>query len=596
MCLRAKPATGGGIVGGGGGGYTPQQRIILNGAQQMMPIIQQGIQELLWGNPQEAAARRAAEAQAAELARQRKAEEDARRAAAIKGGLIGRTSEPAADSKPLKVDSTGTPFFGTNVATPTLATPSDSGIIRLDSTASSGGGAGLTTGQPDGKADNTSKQTCSAKYPNGSMSEPYTCTDTAYVPMCLRPAVQQSASTNSKSTQGIPQKQERPASATAKPAGGDDEKASASARAPFDTALRPTGSAADQLCEAAGLPSGCISSSSSVPERTGGGTPSGTVPLAMASAASGVVSLQSTRRVCGVDVAVNGAQTVAGADPARASGFPIAGTLDELRSMDYSDIRANLAAMTPLQLAEMRLAAQQQAARSAVTIEGLKKKLFVAGLSAAIPIESFSAVAKAAMLEAVKEATPFGKTMERLGGQEGWQEENAARLKLLEEYADHGGKIVGGGESMRKWLDRLSGLVEPKPKLTGMAKFTFGYYDLIFHGMLAVDAAQNQKWGEASEHAGKALWLYRPVADMYFSREALVMLGKADAPVTASIVAVDLLSKYELRALDKKQAVDRKAAGRELTLALTASVDGLKGKQRDLENLLRLMAEDQRCR
>lgn len=53
-----------------GGGYTPQQQMILNGAQTMMPLLQQGVHDLIYGNPQEDARRQAEAAGAAELQRQ----------------------------------------------------------------------------------------------------------------------------------------------------------------------------------------------------------------------------------------------------------------------------------------------------------------------------------------------------------------------------------------------------------------------------------------------------------------------------------------------------------------------------------------------
>ena len=201
-------------------------------------------------------------------------------------------------------------------------------------------------------------------------------------------------------------------------------------------------------------------------------------------------------------------------------------------------------------------------------------------------------------VEAVKDAVPFWETMEKLGGKEGAEpaDDAAAKLKRFKKYVDSGGEVYDKAEDRMKLLDWTSGVVEPESKLTGLKKLGLGYFDSLINGMLAVDAAQNGNWGEASGYTGNAVKSLRPMADLLFSSEALVTLGKADAPLAVTLTAVDLLSKYETGALDKKEVLAKKAAGQELMLALTSSIDGLKGKLRDLENLLRLMAEDQRCR
>ncbi len=122
--------TGGSSLGSpGGSGYTPQQQTILNGAQQMMPLLQQGVHDLLYGNPQEQAARDATAAQAAAQAavgQRRIAEELARRSEEIKNQLLGGagSSDSSGALSLMGVENTGelklmtgdqSPVFNTNV-------------------------------------------------------------------------------------------------------------------------------------------------------------------------------------------------------------------------------------------------------------------------------------------------------------------------------------------------------------------------------------------------------------------------------------------------------------------------------------------------
>ena len=381
---------------------------------------------------------------------------------------------------------------------------------------------------------------------------------------------------------------------------GPDENASANARTPFDTAGNQTPrSAADQLCQAAGRANGCIGSftGSSGPRATNV-TADGAVKLPIASTVPGVVSLPSTRRICGADVVLDQPQFVTGADPLRAGGFPIGHTPDELRVLDYSDIKANLAAMTPLQLAKMRLAAQQQAALAAVAIDGLRTKLFQAGLAGAtpIPVEKWPDAAKAAMIEAAKDAVPFWRSAEELARKEA-AEDAAAKLKTLKEYVDQGGEIDDKREELMKFLDKSSGVEEHEPKsnLPGTKQLSLSYFDSLVHGMLAVDAAQKGHWGDASTHAANAVQDLRPMADLVLSEDALLTLGRAEGPLGAALFSVDAYAKYKNSALEKQELLDKKAKGQELSLALATRLDALKGKQRDLENLLRMMAEEPRC-
>jgi hypothetical protein len=411
---------------------------------------------------------------------------------------------------------------------------------------------------------------------------------------------------------------------------GPDERASANARQPFDTARQPARTAADQLCQAAGRANGCIGSF------TSSGRPGASPPkLNIAATDAGVVFLQPPRHVCGVDVAMGQPVAVTGPDPLRASGMPLFGdSLDRLRSFDYSDIKANLRAMTPAQLARMRLAALQQSARLAVTIDALRIKLFQGGLAAAIPIESFGDTARKGIVDWLESTLPFWETAKKLGG--GKEDEETAvavsKFKAVKEYmkeakeyqeksekvAEILGKAASDGalatakeelaktkEKLERSLAQVRKLMGDKnvkvpngkpPELPGMGKLAWAYGNSLANASIAADAASDGRWGEASEYAGRAAKDLEPMAEMLLPEEALGFLGAADGYLGVAIAAIDLSAKYGNAYLDKKEKLDRKAEGEKLTRDLTAMVDALKGKQRDLDNLVRMIDEEPRCR
>jgi hypothetical protein len=152
----------------GGGGVTPQQQMILNGAQMMMPVLQQGVHDMFYGNPEE----EARQAQAAEqqrradeqrMAEVRRAQQEAMRQQELrKQKLLSelKDSEPSTDlglklgdSHPPLVIKEGAGAFGTGAVIPVgLGSPAKGGLqLKLGDDADRSSGQAGQGFDSDGK-------------------------------------------------------------------------------------------------------------------------------------------------------------------------------------------------------------------------------------------------------------------------------------------------------------------------------------------------------------------------------------------------------------------------------------------------------------
>jgi hypothetical protein len=384
-----------------------------------------------------------------------------------------------------------------------------------------------------------------------------------------------------------------------RPLNGTDEAASANARAPFDTAGNPAHSAADQLCQAAGAGNGCIGrpgAGSAEPNATAG---SGAV--AVAGAGAGLMVPPSPRLVCGARLDI--AEPVALGAPAsasgRAAGFPIASSLDQLRSFDYSDIKANLAAMNPEQLARMKVASAQEAARLEATIDAIKVKLFAAGLGAASPVGPLLDVANDALLETASDELPFWRQMAALAQK---QPRTRARMPPDEQHAAAGDALdqvdtsVDGMKKLAALIDKFGQQAKDlPPERAGTPTLAFGLGHALVEGILAHEAARKGDRMRASAHTGNALQALSPLAELLLPEEWLPFLSKAEGMQQTALIAIDLAVHYREGAKARSQALDAQAANQALSLALRTRVDALKGKLRDIRNLQQAIAQEPRC-
>jgi hypothetical protein len=368
------------------------------------------------------------------------------------------------------------------------------------------------------------------------------------------------------------------------------EAASANRREPFDSA-KPgsTRTAADQLCQAAGNPNNCIGkfggSRTASAASPGADTAPGAVVLPAGAGAPRVPD-----QVCGASLPLDRPVKVAGfgLGPRRAAGYPIAHDLDQLRSFDYSDIKANLRASSPEQLAKWTLQARQEIATLETVIDTLKVKLFASELGATVPVKSLSEAAKDALYESVKDAVPFWRQMEALG-----QRKAEGDVKTAAEHFDAVDKAVLERDiATGKLAKALGGIVEEMP---GLLELTRNYATSLLEATVAVDYASKGDKGAASEHAGKAAAALIPMAQWVVPAEALPTLVKSEAWAKVAIIAIEVSARGTEVVMTRSEALDAQAAAQETARELANRVDGLNAKLRDLRNVQQLIAQEPRC-
>jgi hypothetical protein len=389
-----------------------------------------------------------------------------------------------------------------------------------------------------------------------------------------------------------------------RPLNGADETISAKARAPFDTANpgSPSHSAADQLCQAAGAGNGCIGKFT--PGQAGSTGPTVAPNGGTVAVATEGISLTGTRSrglVCGakLDVIQPVALDGMGNMPGRAEGFPIASSLDRLLTFDYSDIKANLAAMSPGQLARMKLAAGQEAARLEATIDALKVKLFASEIGAASPLDSLSDVAREAVLETAKDELPFWRQVEALAQKNRTKSEPVPVAEEYETVAKYLDQVDKSGDYLKKlvkYLDRVGRGSKPlKPQPPGFPSLEWAYGRSLVEGILATDAASNGDKSRASEHAANAAQALLPAAEWLVPEESLPFLVQWESKLNVSLVAVELWAHYREGIDAHADALQAQTASQALSLELKTRVDRLKGKLRDIQNLQQVIAQEPRC-
>jgi len=364
------------------------------------------------------------------------------------------------------------------------------------------------------------------------------------------------------------------------------EAASANRREPFDNARQgSTRTAADQLCQAAGQANGCI----------GKFNPSGR-PAATPVASHGpsVVVLppnatipQVPGQACALSVDQPRKVGMYSLGPRRAAGYPIANDLDQLRSFDYSDIKANLASSSPEKLAVWGLQARQQIARTEALLDALKSKLFEWQLGASVPVKSPLDAARDALYESARNIVPLWRQMEALG-----QGKAEADLKTAGEYFDQVDKAVIERDIANGNLARALRGVGERP---GMSELTRSYATSLVEGTLAVDHAYKRETGQASEHAGKAAAALVPMAQWLVPEEALPTLAKADAWTKVALIGVEVVVQGTEAAKARSEALEARATSEETARALARQVDALNARLRELRTVQALITQDARC-
>ena len=367
------------------------------------------------------------------------------------------------------------------------------------------------------------------------------------------------------------------------------EAASANRREPFDSA-KPgsTRTAADQLCQAAGNPNNCIGkfggSRTASAANPGADTAPGAVVLPLNPGTSRVPD-----QVCGASLPLDRPVKVAGfgLGPRRAAGYPIAHDLDQLRSFDYSDIKANLRASSPEQLAKWTLQARQEIATLETVIDTIKVKLFASELGAGVPVKSLSEAAKDALYEAVKDAVPFWRQVEAAG-----QHKAEADVKTAAEHFDAVDKAVLERDlSTGRLAAALRGIAERADLL----ELTRSYATSLLEGTLAVDYAFKGDKGAAWEHIGKAASALIPMAQWVVPAEALPTLVKSEAWAKVALIAIEVSARGKEAVDARSEALEARTAAQETARELANRADGLNAKLRDLRNVQQLIAQEPRC-
>jgi hypothetical protein len=350
----------------------------------------------------------------------------------------------------------------------------------------------------------------------------------------------------------------------------------------------PPEAAADQLCEAAGANAGCIQKFT--PSRTGGDRPISEPAnkTALAAPPPPVVRPQEAP-LWSLRPNVN--QHLSFPPPGRAGGYPIANSLDELRSFDYSDIRANLAAMSPQDLARLKLASkQQEAARLDGVIEGLRRKYFPLSATAATPVDAWADVAKQAVLEAAKEQVPFWR---QAAATRSPKPAEAVATPASDEYEIVAG-YLGQADKLREYVGLIEEFLhEPEPPPVITLEWVYGR--ALVESVLAADGAAKGDKMSAFRHSGEAADALIHVADFVMSEAMLSSLTKSQVSLAVGLAAVDLAAHgYDLTtARLQAGAAHDDASTRSIEIA--ARVDALKGKLRGMQNLERMAAELLHC-
>jgi hypothetical protein len=308
--------------------------------------------------------------------------------------------------------------------------------------------------------------------------------------------------------------------------------------------------------------------------------------------------LGRANQVCGVTLAFDRPLALgAFATPSgRAAGFPVATSLEELRRFDDADIRANLALWNSEQLAKMKLAAHQEVARLAATIDVLRRHLFRDELGAAVPLGSAYDAAKDMIFELLKDAVPLWRRMEELG-----QGRERTGLDAVAAYSDDiekamsavdlGKDVLKGGLANISLLRALKGIAE-KP---GLPEFAHAEAVSLLEMILGIeDASKGNKLG-ALEHGGKAAEALLPAARWLVPEDTLPRFIKWQAYSEVILRASDLLARSLDVAIDRSARMEVQKMWREKSLELASEIEGLKGKLADYEKLERLMADEPRC-
>ncbi len=373
---------------------------------------------------------------------------------------------------------------------------------------------------------------------------------------------------------------------------GSAEAASQGARAPFDTAS-PNGvahTAADQLCQAAGKGPGCIRTpprvrqTATVARTRSTDIPGGAIPI------GNTTIVSPDRTSCGIPLSIDRPVALGRLvmDPHRDAGYPIASTLDELRALGYSDMRANLAAMKPEQLAKLRLLAHQETVRISTTLNVVHERLFSAEIGAMAPVPSYSRAAKEAAFEAVKDIAPFWRQMEALGKGRAKADTDtvAGYIDETENFATER-DIVNG-----KLLGALRGVMEEHHGLGELVKHQAG---ATLETILAVDSASKGDKGKASEHAGKAVQHLLPVSSWIVPESALPRLAQWQAYLTIGLIVIDTGFRAREAYAGPAEAESVRAQQEQSMRDVSLRVDALKGKLHDIEQLQNLITQDPRC-
>jgi hypothetical protein len=365
---------------------------------------------------------------------------------------------------------------------------------------------------------------------------------------------------------------------------GAAEAASADARAPFDTPKPGPAphNAADQLCQAAGADNGCIGT----PGRRSGTTVGGAVPVAETDAAIAVPPLRGGCRAAqDLDrpVALPGVAAVS----ARDSGYPIAATLDRLQAFTYSDALANLRSMSPKQLATLRSAARQDAARIEQTIDLLKARLFGAELGATAPLQSWADAGTDEALEAARDVVPFWRQMATLG-----RHATKAELQTVKEFLDQVDTAATAKDIADGSLARALHGVAERPALPELVRTEAA---AVMATVEAAEAARNGDWAGAAAHGGEAANALLPSAHWLVPEGAAQTFVRWQAYLTVGLIAVDIGARSYALGVTQAAARNAQVASAASAMRLSRLVQGLGAKLEQARTAERLIDETLHC-
>ncbi|MFQ6006450.1 MAG: hypothetical protein ACE5OQ_13210, partial [Woeseia sp.] len=386
---------------------------------------------------------------------------------------------------------------------------------------------------------------------------------------------------------------------------GPLEDQSAKCRAPFDTAAPGSSAttAAEQLLQAADAGNGCIDGIPSQGAGTvaiddlpigsgttapGKGIESGGGPGQSDQAVSGTTRTQTVGQVCGVKVAFYRPVSLLRANlgPGRASGYPIASTLDQLVSFDPGDISANLATMSPQELAAMKGLARQNATSLEVAIEHLRIKLTREQFRAASPVKTLDQAAVETIIESLKAAVPFWLAMEDLGQSSAGSGHESAVEPI--DQAEDAISAQGFAASLVDWLDGVAAQSTASKIVRASAQ---SFIEII----RAAEAASQGSNGAAVEHLGKAANASWPLTEILVPESAVPTLAKSQGYLEAALIIIELGTRaYDVN-MARADAIEAQTAARDLSFELTNHINRLDKKLRDTRFVEQLVAEKLHC-